>query len=127
MSRAAEKRQCRKVIGGARGTAAAGQHRAGGSAGATPARMHRRVSLRGRWLEQHTVYLDNRQMDGKPGFYLLTPLQLDGMPGSVVLVQRGWLQRNFIDRSQRLPAGRRRRRARSQVSGRIASAPPRQV
>jgi surfeit locus 1 family protein len=34
--------------------------------------------LQGRWLPQHSVYLDNRQMKGKPGFYVLTPLVLDG-------------------------------------------------
>jgi len=61
--------------------------------------MHRRVSLRGRWLDQHTVYLDNRQMQGKPGFFVLTPLQLEDLPGMVVMVQRGWVQRHFSDRT----------------------------
>ena len=60
---------------------------------------HRRLSLRGRWLDPHTVYLENRQMDGKPGFFILTPLQLDDDPRMVVLVQRGWQQRNFNDRT----------------------------
>ncbi len=59
---------------------------------------HRRVSLQGRWLDQHTVYLENRQMAGKPGFFVLTPLQPDGLQ-QVVMVQRGWVQRNFSDRS----------------------------
>jgi surfeit locus 1 family protein len=98
-SRAGEKRQLQQVIEARAALPPLDNIALAGSAGATPARMHRRVSLRGRWLEQHTVYLENRQMDGKPGFYLLTPLQLDGMPGSVVLVQRGWLQRNFSDRT----------------------------
>ena len=49
-----------------------------GGSQAPHAWMHRRVSLRGHWLDRHTVYLENRQMDGKPGFYVLTPLQLDG-------------------------------------------------
>jgi surfeit locus 1 family protein len=44
------------------------------------------------------VYLDNRQMDGRPGFFVLTPLLLDD--GSAVLVQRGWLPRDFQDRSR---------------------------
>jgi surfeit locus 1 family protein len=35
---------------------------------------------------------------GQPGFYVLTPLQLEGSDG-VVLVQRGWVPRNFQDRS----------------------------
>ncbi len=63
---------------------------------------HRRVSLRGRWLADRTVFLDNRQMDGKVGFFVVTPLALS--PGSgVVLVQRGWAARNFGDRTA-LPA-----------------------
>ncbi len=64
--------------------------------------IHRRMVLVGRWLSQHTVYLDNRQMHGKPGFFVLTPLQLQDS-GVVVLVQRGWAQRSFTDR-QALPA-----------------------
>lgn len=63
--------------------------------------VHRAVLLQGRWLTPYTVYLDNRQMNGRPGFYVLTPLRLD--PGAgVVLVQRGWVPRDFQDRS-RLP------------------------
>lgn len=66
-------------------------------------RLYRPVSLRGRWLDRYTVYLDNRQMDGKQGFFVLTPLQLDGASETVVMVQRGWVQRNFSDRTA-LPA-----------------------
>lgn len=57
----------------------------------------RRVTLRGRWLAEHTVYLDNRQMNGRVGFYVVTPLLLG--PGDAVLVQRGWVPRNAQDRS----------------------------
>lgn len=60
--------------------------------------VHRRVLLRGQWLGQHTVLLDNRQMNGKVGYYVVTPLQLEG-EAAVVLVQRGWLARNFLDRN----------------------------
>jgi surfeit locus 1 family protein len=62
---------------------------------------HRRVALEGRWLAEHTVYLDNRQMDGHPGFYVITPLQLAA--GDMVLVQRGWLPRNRLDRTHLAP------------------------
>jgi len=69
---------------------------------AAEAQHHRRVSLRGRWLAERTVFLDNRQMDGKVGFFVVTPLAL--MPGSgVVLVQRGWAARHFTSRTE-LPA-----------------------
>ncbi|RZL89475.1 MAG: SURF1 family protein [Variovorax sp.] len=61
--------------------------------------MHRLVRLRGLWLAPHTVYLDNRQMHGVPGFYVVTPFALEGSQ-QTVLVQRGWLQRNFTDRTQ---------------------------
>ena len=69
---------------------------------AAEAQHHRRVSLRGRWLAERTVFLDNRQMDGKVGFFVVTPLAL--VPGSgVVLVQRGWAARHFTSRTE-LPA-----------------------
>jgi cytochrome oxidase assembly protein ShyY1 len=61
--------------------------------------MHRPVRLRGLWLAPHTIYLDNRQMHGVPGFYVLTPFALEGSE-QTVMVQRGWVQRNFVDRTQ---------------------------
>jgi len=64
------------------------------------AQLHRRVQIEGRWLDAHTVYLENRQMNGVPGFYVVTPLLLDD--GDAVPVQRGWLPRDPLDRS-RLP------------------------
>ena len=62
------------------------------------AQHHRAARLVGRWSARHTVYLDNRQMDGRPGFFVMTPLLLDD--GSAVLVQRGWMPRDFQDRSR---------------------------
>lgn len=59
--------------------------------------VHRPVVLRGTWVPEHTVFLDNRQMNGVPGFYVVTPLRLEGS-GATVLVQRGWAQRNFTRR-----------------------------
>jgi surfeit locus 1 family protein len=64
--------------------------------------VHRSVRLQGHWLAERTVYLDNRQMQGRVGFFVLTPLQLADSP-AVVLVQRGWAPRNFEDRTA-LPA-----------------------
>jgi surfeit locus 1 family protein len=58
----------------------------------------RRVHLRGHWVSRHTVYLDNRQMDGHPGFLVVTPLRIAGS-GATVLVQRGWAPRNIADRT----------------------------
>ncbi len=82
--------------------------------------LHREAVLRGRWSAAHTVYLDNRQMQGRPGFYVVTPLLLSGSDAAV-LVQRGWVGRDFNDR-QRLapvetPAGE------VELRGRIAPPP----
>jgi surfeit locus 1 family protein len=67
---------------------------------ARQALLHRPVQLQGRWLSDETLYLDNRQMQGKVGFYVLTPLQLaPPHEGKVVIVQRGWVPRNFLDRT----------------------------
>lgn len=59
--------------------------------------LHRSVRLEGRWLSERTVYLDNRQMQGRVGFFVVTPLQLADSP-AVVMVQRGWAPRNFENR-----------------------------
>ena len=63
--------------------------------------LHRPVQLQGQWLAEQTLFLDNRQMQGRPGFWVLTPLRLPGEQG-VVLVQRGWAPRDFQERT-RLP------------------------
>ncbi|HSV50852.1 MAG TPA: SURF1 family protein [Burkholderiaceae bacterium] len=60
--------------------------------------VHRPAVLQGQWLPEHTVFLDNRQMNGKPGFFVLTPLRLAGSD-RVLVVQRGWVPRNFTDRA----------------------------
>ena len=73
-----------------------------GDAKALAALVQRSAVLQGQWLPQYTVFLENRQMHARPGFFVLTPLQLAGRP-EVVLVQRGWVPRNFQQRTQ-LPA-----------------------
>jgi surfeit locus 1 family protein len=59
---------------------------------------YRRAQLKGQWLNQHTVFLDNRQMQARVGFFVLTPFKLSGSQ-DVLLVQRGWVQRRFNDRN----------------------------
>ena len=66
------------------------------------AALHRPLTLRGLWLTPQTVYLDNRQMNGVPGFYVVTPLAIEGSE-QTVMVQRGWVQRNFNDRTRLEP------------------------
>jgi surfeit locus 1 family protein len=86
-----------------------------------PAQWHRRIDLEGTWRREFTVYLDNRQMNGRPGFLVVTPLQLPD--GTALLVQRGWQPRDTMDRSRVVepdtPTGAVR------VSGRIAPPPAR--
>ena len=95
---------------------------AGSDDGKVVQALHRSARLRGQWLVEHTVFLDNRQMFGRPGFYVLTPLQLEGSR-SVLLVQRGWVARNFVDRNLLpdvpTPQGV------VEVNGRLAGPPPR--
>ena len=82
--------------------------------------LHQRALLSGSWVPQSTVYLDNRQMDGKVGFFVLTPLRLQGSD-KVIMVQRGWAPRNFESRETvpevQTPTGL------VQIEGRIALAP----
>jgi surfeit locus 1 family protein len=65
---------------------------------AAQAQQQRAVVLRGRWIAERTVFLENRQMDGKVGFLVVTPLALAPGPGTA-LVQRGWVPRSFNDRT----------------------------
>ncbi|MDR3454875.1 MAG: SURF1 family protein [Rhodoferax sp.] len=78
------------------------------------------VQLRGTWLPRYTVFLDNREMNETAGFFVMTPLQLEHSD-TVILVQRGWVQRNFLNRTALpavdTPAGT------VEVSGRIAPPP----
>lgn len=62
------------------------------------AQHHRPVSLRGHWRPKHTVFLDNRQMNGRAGFFVVTPLQLLNETDAV-LVQRGWVPRDMRERT----------------------------
>ena len=65
------------------------------------AQHYQPVRLQGRWLTDRTVHLDNRQMDARQGFFVVTPLLL--APGDAVLVQRGWRPRDFNDRTALAP------------------------
>jgi surfeit locus 1 family protein len=60
---------------------------------------YRRTVVRGHWVSAATVFLDNRQMDARQGFFVVTPLRLSEAPG-VVLVQRGWVPRDLLDRTK---------------------------
>ena len=59
---------------------------------------YRPVRLRGRWVPERAVFLENRQMHARVGFYVVTPLQLADRP-EAVLIQRGWVPRDLRDRT----------------------------
>lgn len=53
----------------------------------------------GRFVPEWTIYLENRPHQGRAGFYVVTPLQLDDHAGAV-LVLRGWIPRDVADRTR---------------------------
>jgi len=63
--------------------------------------IQRRVRLQGRWVARATLFLDNRPMNGRVGFHVVTPLQL--ADGTAVLVERGWAPRNALRREDLAP------------------------
>lgn len=82
----------------------------------------RPAALRGQWVPGSTVWLDNRQMNGRPGFFATSVLRLPGS-GAGVVVQRGWVARDPADRARvpdlPMPTGEVR------VLGRMAPPPTR--
>ncbi|MBL8327682.1 MAG: SURF1 family protein [Rubrivivax sp.] len=83
--------------------------------------FYRKVQLQGQWQGEATLHLDNRPMAGRPGFIVITPLQL--ADGTAVIIQRGWQPRDPQDRTRFVatptPGGV------VTVSGRIAPPPAR--
>lgn len=66
------------------------------------ANLPQRVEMRGAFVPEATVYIDNRLVDGVAGFQVVTPFVVaDDLPW--ILVNRGWAPRDMADRA-RLPA-----------------------
>jgi surfeit locus 1 family protein len=78
---------------------------------------HRRVQIEGQWIPEKTVYLDNRQHHGQPGFWVMTPFRWSA--DQVVWVQRGWVLRDPVNAGKAppvsTPAGR------VMIAGRVAT------
>ena len=55
---------------------------------ATLVRQH--VAARGEFVSEHTVLLDNKLRNGRPGYEVVTPLRI-GRSAWHVLVSRGWV------------------------------------
>lgn len=62
----------------------------------------RHVIVRGEFVRDWGVYLDNRPMHGTAGFYVMMPLKIAGS-AMHVLVARGWVPRDLHDRT-RIPS-----------------------
>ena len=54
--------------------------------------LFRHVRAKGRFVSDGQVFIDNRVHAARAGYYVVTPLRLDGK-GAVLLVNRGWIAR----------------------------------
>jgi cytochrome oxidase assembly protein ShyY1 len=61
------------------------------------------LRLRGEWVPEQVVYLDNRPQNGQPGFYVLMPLRIAGPSPAEIVVNRGWTPRAMDDRTRIAP------------------------
>lgn len=63
---------------------------------------YRHVSVKGEFVRDWPVYLDNRPLRGAAGLYVLMPLKIAGTDMHV-LIARGWVARNLADRAKLPP------------------------
>lgn len=66
------------------------------------------VVVRGRWLPDRVVYLDNRPYRERSGLYVMMPLAIDGARDAAanlrtIIVNRGWVPRDAADRARIAP------------------------
>jgi surfeit locus 1 family protein len=81
--------------------------------------LYRRVRASGEWIAEGQVFIDNQIHEGQAGFFVVTPLRLEGSTAAV-LVNRGWVGRGTTyprPPEAALPKGR------VEVSG-LAALPP---
>lgn len=116
VSRAEEKRDLAAVVQAGRAQPAIAL---GAATQAAELRPYRKARATGRWLADRTVLLDNRMASGRPGFWVVTPLAIEG--GGTVAVMRGWVARPMPDGPVAIatPAGR------VDVSGELLARVPR--
>jgi cytochrome oxidase assembly protein ShyY1 len=58
-----------------------------------------RVDVRGEFINDWPLYLDNRPMNGKAGRVVVMPFRLQGTD-QTILIARGWLPRHVSDRTR---------------------------
>lgn len=54
-------------------------------------RVGQPVVLDGTWVPAGTVFVSGREVDGTEGYWVVTPLAIEGQDGSAVPVVRGWI------------------------------------
>src|SRR4030066_253658 len=59
--------------------------------------QYREVEIRGEYLPEHTIYLDNKTYQGRAGYHIITPLKVSNSTLHVV-INRGWIATG-LDRS----------------------------
>jgi surfeit locus 1 family protein len=52
--------------------------------------QYRKVEVRGKFIADHSIFLDNKLHQGVAGYHVLTPLQLENSSMNV-MVNRGWI------------------------------------
>src|SRR5690606_22263084 len=62
----------------------------------------RQATATGTWQSQFTVLLDNRNYNGRPGFWVAMPLLIDAESNTGLLVLRGWIPRP-VQPGEKLP------------------------
>jgi surfeit locus 1 family protein len=68
--------------------------------GLVPAQMAQKaVQLNGVFETERSVFIDNRSLNGKAGFHVVTPLKIDGTEQRVAVL-RGWVARDIRDVTQ---------------------------
>lgn len=102
-NRAEEKRAIAERLAGFDGAPAV---RLGAAPVAAGDYVWRKVEVRGEFDARRTVFLGNRLYRGRPGFYVVAPLQIDNA-GRYVLVLRGWTASGDAPPQQAVPSGMR--------------------
>ena len=56
--------------------------------------QYRNIEVRGEYLSEHTIYLDNKTYKGRAGYHVITPLKIANSSLSVA-INRGWIATGY--------------------------------
>ncbi|KAK4124939.1 SURF1-domain-containing protein [Parathielavia appendiculata] len=63
---------------------------------------YRRIYTMGRFRHDQEMLVGPRMRDGEQGYIVVTPLEREGDEGAKVLVNRGWISKQYADQRKRL-------------------------